>query len=139
MRGERWSAVADDDDVAIVAEALRRVGELDMEGALALTTDDLHLELPFRNDGGPRVMDGADAARFFRSLNRLFDRMHLYDIVVHGQLPSGLVVAEYRSDGLTKQGRSYPNVYVAMFELRDGKISVWREFFDPNVVTAAFG
>jgi ketosteroid isomerase-like protein len=59
-------------------------------------------------------------------------------VVVHGRLPSGQIVAEYRSDGITRAGRAYPNSYVAFFELRDGRIAFWREYFDPHVVAAAF-
>jgi ketosteroid isomerase-like protein len=101
-------------------------------------TDDLVLELPFRGDGGPRRMEGDDAKRFIRSMPGLFSQLAFRDVVIQGPVPSGGVVAEYRSDGITRAGRSYPNSYVAFFELRDGRIAVWREYFDPNVVAAAF-
>src|SRR5437762_1461433 len=45
-----------------------------MEGALELLTEDVVLELPFRSDGGPRSMNGADARAFFRALPKLLIR-----------------------------------------------------------------
>jgi ketosteroid isomerase-like protein len=127
-----------DDDVAVVEHVIALVGDLDIEAALELVTDDLILELPFRADGGPRRLEGDDARRFMRALPKLFSRMRFSDVVVHGQLSSGLVVAEYKSNGLTMAGAAYPNAYVGFFRLRQGRIAGWREYFDPNVVAAAF-
>jgi ketosteroid isomerase-like protein len=126
------------DPIEIVRTAIERVGVLDIEGALELVADDFVLELPFRADGGPRRMEAGEAAAFMRLLPKLFTRMDFSDVAVHGALPDGTVVAEYRSDGLTRSGRAYPNRYVAMFEVGDGRITRWREFFDPTVVSAAF-
>jgi ketosteroid isomerase-like protein len=125
-------------DVALVRRALQLVSDLDMDAAVELLTDDVVLELPFRSDGGPRSMCGADARAFFRTLPKLLSRLDFRDVVVHGRLPSGVVVAEYGSSGLTRSGRDYPNTYVGFFTLRGGLIAGWREYFDPNVVAAAF-
>jgi ketosteroid isomerase-like protein len=131
-------AAGPDDDVAVVERVIGLIGDLDVEAALELVTDDLVLELPFRADGGSRRLEGDDARRFMRALPRLFTQMRFSDVVVHGQLPSGLIVAEYTSNGMTIAGSAYPNVYVGFFRMRQGRIAGWREYFDPNVVTAAF-
>lgn len=127
-----------DRDSSIVRVLIELVGRLEIDAALELVTDDLILELPFRADGGPRRLEGDDAERFVRAMPKLFSQLHFSDVVVHGQLPSGLVAAEYRSDGATRAGRPYANSYVALFEVRDGRIARWREYFDPNVVAGAF-
>jgi uncharacterized protein len=127
-----------DHDVAIVREVIELVGRLEIEAALEHVTDDLVLELPFRGDGGPRRMEGDDAKAFMRAMPKLFSQLPFLDIEVHGSLPSGQVVAEYRSAGVTHAGRAYPNSYVTFFELRGDRIAIWREYFDPTVVTAAF-
>ena len=121
----------------IVRQALESIGRLDIEAALEHVTDDLVLELPFRGDGGPRRMEGDDAKTFMRAMPKLFAQLPFLDIEVHGSLPSGQVVVEYRSEGVTHAGRAYPNRYVAFFELRGDLIAVWREYFDPTVVSAA--
>jgi ketosteroid isomerase-like protein len=69
---------------------------------------------------------------------KLFEQLPMRDVVVHGHLSSGRIVAEYRSEGITRRGRPYVNTYVAFFEVRDARIAFWREYFDPNVVAAAF-
>jgi ketosteroid isomerase-like protein len=123
---------------ALVRRLIDLVGSFEMGAALELVTDDLVLEFPFRGDGGPRRLQGDDAKGFIASLPKLFSQLPFADVVVHGQLPSGQVVAEYRSDGITRAGRAYPNAYVAFFGLRGDRVAVWREYFDPNVVAAAF-
>lgn len=125
-------------NAALVRQVLDRVGALEVEAALELVTDDLVIELPFRGDGGPRRMEGQAASDFIRSLAALFERLPFREVVVHGELPSGEVVAEYRSEGVTRAGRAYDNAYVGFFAVRDGRIARWREYFDPNVVAVAF-
>jgi uncharacterized protein len=47
-------------------------------------------------------------------------------------------VADYRSDGVWREsGHRYRQVYVGIFEVADGRISEWREYFDPAVVQAS--
>ncbi len=127
-----------DRDVEVVRQLIARIGRLEVDAALELLADDLVLELPFRGDGGPRRLEGDAARRFIRAMPKLFATLPFHDIVVHGALPSGQVVAEYASDGTTHTGRSYRNTYVAFFGVRDGRIATWREYFDPSVVDAAF-
>ena len=125
-------------DVDVVRQLIELIGRLEVDAALELVTDDLVLELPFRGDGGSRRLEGDDAKTFIRAMPKLFSQLAFRDVVVHGRLPSGQIVAEYRSNGITRAGRAYPNSYVAFFELRGGRIASWREYFDPTVVAAAF-
>lgn len=127
-----------DRDTAVVRQLIELVGRLDVVAALELVTDDLVLEFPFRGDGGPRRLEGDGAKSFIRAMPKLFSQLPFRDVMVHGRLPSGQVVAEYTSDGITRTGRAYANSYVGFFELRGGRIAFWREYFDPNVVAAAF-
>lgn len=125
-------------DVDVVRQAIDRVGELDIDGALELVTEDFVLEFPFRAGGEPRRLHGDEARQFMRQLPELLIRMQFVDVVVHGALPGGTIVAEYRSQGQTVGGRAYDNAYAAFFELLDHRISVWREYFDPMVIRRAF-
>ena len=125
-------------DVDVVTAALERIGGLDIEAALELADPDFVLELPYRADGGPNRMTGADAAKFMRVLPKLFSRMRFSDVTLHQGVTPGHVIAEYRSDGLTRDGRPYRNTYISVFELRDGRIVLWREYFDPSVIAQAF-
>ena len=121
----------------IVERAIRAVGDLDIDEARRWLADDLVLELPFRGGGHPRTLVGEDAHAFMRLLPKLFDRMDFTDVVIHETTTPGLFVAEYASDGMTKSGHPYPNVYVAFLEVVGAKIVRWREYFNPDVIVAA--
>ena len=127
-----------DDDLITVRRAIEAMGALDIDAVFGFLSDDFVLELPFRADGGPRRLCADDARSFMGAMPKLFTEMPFHDVMVHGALPSGEIVAEYRSEGVTKAGRAYPNCYVAFFTMHDGRIARWREFFDPSVVAAAF-
>lgn len=128
-----------DDPDRLVRRAIDAMGALDVEAVIALLADDFVLELPFRADGGSPRMESDAARAFMRAMPTLLAEMPFHDVVVHGALPTGEIVAEYRSDGVTHAGRPYRNRYVAFFTVRDGRIARWREFFDPTAVTSAFG
>ena len=50
------------------------------------------------------------------------------------------MIAEHRSDGaVAENGRPYRNTYVTFFTFDDtGKVTNWREYYDPAVVVRAF-
>jgi uncharacterized protein len=124
-------------DTEIVERAIRAMGELDIDEVRRWVADDLVLELPFRGGDFPTTLIGPDAHAFMALVKRLFSRMDFFEVTVHGATASGVIAAEYKSNGLTKAGRPYPNVYAAFFDVRDGKITRWREYFNPDVVAAA--
>jgi ketosteroid isomerase-like protein len=130
--------LADTDPVKVVQRYLACISELDVEGALAVVADDVTIEMPFAAEGLTRVVQGEAAHSFVRALPKLFTQMRFFDLVIHGLTDTGYVVAEFRSDGITRRGAPYPNRYVALFQVQDGKVTTLREYFDPNVSTAAF-
>jgi uncharacterized protein len=124
-------------DAEIVDRAIRAVGALDIAEARRWLADDLVLELPFRGGDLPRTLIGDDAHAFMAFLPRVFVRMNFTEIAVHGVTTSGVVAAEYVSNGVTKSGDPYCNSYAAFFDVADGKIVRWREYFNPDVIVAA--
>jgi ketosteroid isomerase-like protein len=125
------------DPVEVVAKAIRAISDLDVDEALRWVATDLILELPFRSGGHPTTLVGADAHAFLRFMPKVFARMEFHDVVIHGATPSGLIAAEYRSNGLTRTGKPYANTYAAFFEVADGQVTRWREYFNPDIVTEA--
>ena len=126
-------------DTEVVARALQAVSDLDLDGAMRWIADDIVLELPYRAGGHPTTLVGADARAFIRFLGKVFSRMEFYDVVVHGATQSGVIAAEYKSNGLTKAGATYRNVYAAFFKVGDGRVTYWREYFNPDVIATALG
>ncbi|MCP9270753.1 nuclear transport factor 2 family protein [Mycolicibacterium arenosum] len=61
------------------------------------------------------------------------------DFQVHRQVADGNVVMNERTDVMRfKDGRELALPVMGVFEVRDGKIAVWRDYFDMATVTAAF-
>jgi limonene-1,2-epoxide hydrolase len=61
------------------------------------------------------------------------------DFTVHRQIAQGDVVMNERTDVMRrKDGGEIALPVMGVFEVRDGKIAVWRDYFDLATVTAAF-
>ena len=64
---------------------------------------------------------------------RLFDSFKLEPIEYHECLDPDELIAEYRSEAIVKRnGNEYKNRYIGVLRFRDGKISHWREFHNPQ-------
>lgn len=59
-------------------------------------------------------------------------------LVVHHQAASGDVVINERIDYITLNGRPVTLPICAAFELQDGRIISWREYFDTAAAKAAY-
>jgi ketosteroid isomerase-like protein len=124
-----------------VDRLLDAVSRLDMASAGDLFADDGVLELPNRADGHPRRIVGRrDVERFLGLLPKLFEDLPLLDRQYYETTDPSVVVVEYRSDGRTRTGRPYHNRYIAILRLdADGKVALWREYFDPTAIAEALG
>ncbi|MBV9040658.1 MAG: nuclear transport factor 2 family protein [Acidimicrobiia bacterium] len=60
-------------------------------------------------------------------------------LVVHHQAAAGDVVINERTDYITLNGRAVTLPICAAFELHDGRIMSWREYFDTAPAKAAYG
>ncbi len=117
----------------VVTELFARFTAGDLDGVMALLTDDVSWRLP----GRPELLPTAGLYDKKR-LRRLFDRML-------SQLPSGLrmtvvhlladgdaVAAEVESAGDLANGRQYRQQYHFLFRLRDGRIATAHEYLDTH-------
>ena len=50
---------------------------------------------------------------------------------IHHQVASDDIVITERTDRITFRGRQLVVPICAVFEIRDGRIAAWREYFDP--------
>jgi ketosteroid isomerase-like protein len=121
-------------------QTLRRA----MKGIAALDTDairaELHesaaFELPFE----PAVPD-CDRDSFLQLLSMMFVMFKQFDITItdiYDLVDPNMLVARYRSDA---EGRDkpvcYQNEYIGVFHFVDGKITLWREYANPEASHAA--
>ncbi|HEY5842105.1 MAG TPA: limonene-1,2-epoxide hydrolase family protein [Mycobacterium sp.] len=61
------------------------------------------------------------------------------DFIVHRQVADGDLVFNERTDVMRlKNGKTVELPVTGVFEIRDGRIAAWRDYFDMAAVTAAF-
>jgi ketosteroid isomerase-like protein len=130
------------DAVDVVREILQLAGAMEVDALTAHLADDIVMELPFAPEGYAREHLGRDAVvKFQRAAARSFSTFAMViDRVIETTDPR-VVIAEHHSDGVAvPTGRPYRNRYVTIFELDgDGRVRRWTEYYDPTVVTGAFG
>jgi limonene-1,2-epoxide hydrolase len=88
----------------------------------------------YQNMPLPAVV-GKDAIHdALRSINGVMDG---FSVVIHRQISSGTVVMNQRTDVLKAFGKSCEVPVVGVFEVVDGKIKDWREYYDNDTVLRA--
>jgi limonene-1,2-epoxide hydrolase len=61
------------------------------------------------------------------------------DFDIHHQVTNGAIVMNERTDHLRGNGKDTPLPVVGVFEVTDGAITAWRDYFDMAAITRAFG
>ena len=97
-------------------------------------TDDLVFDLPYGPDFMPNPIEGLEAWNQMQLMTfGMFDSFTLSPIEVHDCLDPDELIAEYRSEAKVKRnGNDYLNRYIGVLRFRDGKITHWREFHNPQ-------
>jgi limonene-1,2-epoxide hydrolase len=114
------AAVASADVVTSFIQALER---RDLDAALALVTDDVEYDnVPMSKVHGP------DGIR--QVLEPFLGMCTAVEWVVHHQAATGDVVMNERTDRFELNGRWIAVSVAGLFVLRDGKIALWRDYFD---------
>jgi ketosteroid isomerase-like protein len=93
---------------------------------------DITLELPFVVDPFPKSVSGFDEVMaFMESVPDFAEAENLHDFTINSfaEDPNELL-AEYRSDMKLKSGNEYKNSYVVRATIKDGKLFLFREYFD---------
>jgi uncharacterized protein len=70
-------------------------------------------------------------AKFHTILLSGIDRVEFFDVDVT-PVHDDLAFVEFRSRATTAKGQPYGNRYIARCDARNGRITHWREFFDPR-------
>jgi len=122
----------DQEDAGIALQALAALSARDFEALRALLAPDVRLEWPYHPSGEPVVIDGAEALIAATRVVEVFQRLGIRVINVVDQASAGRTIIEARSEGTYANGRpSYKNHYVFMMTVQNGKITEWREFYNP--------
>ena len=118
---------------ALVTEFCRKWASPDAaELAGYFTEDGIYHNVPMDPVQGPEAIK-----EFIAGFTAAFDGI---DFQVHRQLSDGSVVMNERTDRMRRTGGGEIELPVmGVFEVRDGRIAVWRDYFDLATVTAALG
>jgi limonene-1,2-epoxide hydrolase len=115
---------------AVVERFLERLRATDSDGAASL----LAVDVRYENKGLPTVHGRERVRRLLRALNRLDTGFEVY---VHLISADGTSVLTERTDVL-KWGRLRVQFWVCgRFDVRDGEIAVWCDYFDHLTILAA--
>ncbi len=127
---------------AVVRQFLEREGSGDVPGAAELLAEDFVFEQPFAATGVASRVEGRDVfashlARYIAPGAGWYSEWAFHDIVTYPG-DGETVFAEWRSEAVVaKNGRPYANVYIGLFRVHGGLITLLREYRDPQRVQAA--
>ena len=128
------------------AQVLERRRELllnqDTDGFVDLFAPDGAIELPFAGPDLPGRLDGQQAIRDFSS-RAAASPLRIYDlqtVAVHHTSDPEVVIVELLSRVTSATtGRRLAVRSIQVFRIRDGKIVLFRDYFNPNGLADAFG
>ncbi|MGH3434068.1 MAG: limonene-1,2-epoxide hydrolase family protein [Thermocrispum sp.] len=110
-------------EIAVVEEFFAALEDLDVERAVGMLTDDVR----YQNVSLPAARGVRSVGRQLRWLAKLGDG---FEVRIHSIAASGSTVLTERTDVLIR-GRFAAEFWVCgVFEVRDGKIAGWRDYFD---------
>ncbi|TQC42901.1 hypothetical protein EEB14_46110 [Rhodococcus sp. WS4] len=106
-----------------------------------LLAEDITVDYVITVPGYPRHIEGRSAvAELYRPYGTTIVLDRCFDLAVHHDATTGVVVLEYASEGrVVGTGRRYSNRYISVLTLRDSEISHWRDYLDPIAVFDAVG
>ena len=120
---------------------LEALGRKDWDAGFALMTEDVLCDWPYKPiPDMPSEMQGRDTIReFFANGQEPFDGLNYQIDRIYELLDPDLLIAEYRSDSRHRDsGIPYRNAYLGILRFRDGKVSYWREYINPQTISELF-
>lgn len=116
---------------SLAMDFLSALGRLDFEGAGLLLDEDAVLDLPYAGDGMTLHGRAAILDFFRKTMGSSVAGIEYRLGRAYPSPEAGAVVIEITTRGRTAAGREYTNLLVGIFEIRDGRIALFREYFNP--------
>jgi ketosteroid isomerase-like protein len=126
----------------VVLDFLTGLEDKDMERVNGVWAEDAVQEMPYAPAGFPSRVVGREALiRQYASWPQNAGRARFTDgIRFYATQDPQIVAVEYHGvSEIVTTGRTYDQRYFGLFHIDDGKITLFREYFDPNVFSHAFG
>ena len=108
-----------------VNEFIRRIVALEIDSACEMVTDDVEYDnVPIGKNHGPEGIKGFLGAMSGGSVTGM-------DFIVHREAATGNIVMNERTDRFVVGDQTFDLLVAGIFEVTDdGKISLWRDYFD---------
>jgi ketosteroid isomerase-like protein len=127
------------DAAGVLAGFLASLETFDPDEILPWFHSDAVIEFPFAVEGRPKRHEGtAELTRFFGWAAQMFSTISFLDVQVWPLVDPSMAVGEFRSSGvLARSLVPFGNRYIVTATARDGRLSTYREFYDPQAVIRA--
>ncbi|MEM8696326.1 MAG: nuclear transport factor 2 family protein [Pseudomonadota bacterium] len=125
-----------------VLDFLTGLEDKDMDRVNALWADDAVQDMPYVPEGFPSRIEGREALirQYAAWPDTAGDANFTDELVFHPLQDPEWVFAEYRGvSEIVPTGRIYDQRYGGLFHVENGRIKLFREYFDPRVFAHAFG
>jgi ketosteroid isomerase-like protein len=140
------TAIANLDDFGALDPFFRIIqtgvaGLVDGEHFFDLLTEDVVFEYVITVPGyPPRAIGRHAVAELYRPYGTTIVLDRCYDLAVHHDQVTDVLVLEYASEGrIVATGHPYGNRYVSVLSIVDRKVAHWRDYLDPIAVLDALG
>lgn len=126
----------------VVIDFLQSLEDKDMDKFATLWAEDAILDMPFSPEGYPKRVEGKEALiQHYAAWPEISGRADFTDkLVFYPMQDATMTFAEWYGDvEMTSTGKQYKQRYGGLFHVVDGKIELFREYYDPMVFRDAFG
>ena len=126
---------------ANVKTAQQIMSRFDMDNWYPLLHDDLVLEFPYAHSVQMpgRVVGKTAAVEYLSGVMKHFTGLTFHDVVISSMADPATVIVEYSGGCVLQTGKSYKQVYITVQKFKDGKMILFREFWNPMEVVESFG
>ncbi len=119
---------------SLAEEFLRGLTSKNLETVMALWTDEGVMEFPFAPDGSSKRFVGKAAiAQTLSSAFKVRTEMDFPEVKLYPMDNTNMAVVEFRGKMTLSSGQPYNNQYIALVEAKDGRLVLFREYFNPLV------
>ena len=125
-----------------VRDFLTSLETKDMDAFAAVWAEDAVQDMPFSPDGFPQRVEGRDnLIQHYAAWPEISGSANFTDeLVFYPMADSTMLFAEWRGEvEIIPTGRLYEQSYGGLFQVVDGQIQLFREYYDPIVFSVAFG
>ena len=120
-------------NVKIVEQAVQAINRGDGEALLELFADDIKFWMPGTTPVSCRIEGKKDFIDLFGRVAGRLEKMIVLEVT--NMIPAGeWVVMEAKGNAVTKSGEPYCNTYCHLWKIEDGKVTVFTEYNDTQLI-----